>query len=187
MSGATRNRNMTQCGKLVRRQDTMRDQRLAKLLTIGRGEAKQTDTGWAAVEESIGLQLSGYYKTLVDFFGASCWCDFLYVLSPFENGRFNLQRLGKQILDGDREARKQFPSHYPLSLYPELGGLFPWAVTDNGDTLYFITAGPPDDWPTIVKGPRAPEFEVCFLDPVLLVHHFAAGTLQSTILPQTEV
>jgi hypothetical protein len=96
----------------------------------------------------------------------------------------NLQGRGEKILEADRESRRSFSSHYPLGLYPEPGGLLPWAITDNGDTLYFITTGPPDEWPTVIKGPRAPEFEVSFLSPALLVHHLAAGKFQSTILPQ---
>ncbi len=162
----------------------MRDSRLSKLLTIVRCGGAQTDARWPAVEGSIGLQLPGSYKTLIELFGASSWENFLHVPSPFDDGRLNLQNWGNQVLDGDRVSRSQFPSHYPLPLYPEPGGMLPWASTDNGDTLYFITAGPADDWPTIVKGPRAPEFEVNFLHPALLVHHFAAGTLRSTILPQ---
>lgn len=55
-------------------------------------------------------------------------------------------------------------------------------MTDNGDTLYFITEGEPDDWPTLLKDARAPEFEVSFLPPSLLVHHFVVGMLRSTIL-----
>jgi hypothetical protein len=170
----------------VLRQNTMSDARLAKLLTIFRGGSGDFDPRWQSVEKGVGLSLPGSYKTLVDFFGASSWCDFLHVLSPFVQGQLNLLDLGKQVLDADRETRDQFPSHYPFGLFPEQGGLFPWAFTDNGDTLYFITSGLADDWPTVIKGPRAPEFEVSFLDPALLVHHFAAGTFQSTILPTME-
>jgi hypothetical protein len=163
----------------------MSDSRLSKLLSIPRGGAEQSDARWRAAEEALGLKLPGSYKSLVDHFGASSWADFLHVLSPFDD-RLNLQRRGQQELDADRESRRAFPSDYPLGLYPEPGGLLPWAVTDNGDTLYFITAGPPDDWPTVIKGPRAPEFEVSFLPPALLIHHVAAGTLRSAILPSLE-
>ena len=128
------------------------------------------------------MQLPGAYKRLINLFGASTWCDFLHVLSPFDF-RLNLQARGKEILDVMRECRKEFPSHYPLPLFPERGGLLPWAITDNGDTLYFITQCSPDDWPTLIRGPRSPEFEVSFLSPTLLIHHFALGLLQSTILP----
>jgi hypothetical protein len=64
--------------------------------------------------------------------------------------------------------------------------LLPWAVSDNGDTLYFVTAGPPYGWPTLIKGPRAPEFEASYLWPAGMVFAFATGRLRSLILPGTE-
>ena len=160
----------------------MTDPRLQRLLSIYRGGADESDERWVAVEEALGLRLPGNYKKLVDLFGASSWGEFLHVLSPFDE-RLNLQQVGGQKLDADRDSRTEFPSHYPLPLYPEPGGLLPWAITDNGDTLYFITRGPPDDWPTVIKGARPPEFEVSFLPPAWLVHGIAAGTLRSTVLP----
>ena len=162
----------------------MTDPRLAKLLGIYRSDrAANLNPVWSDVEQSLGLALPITYKMLVDLFGASSWGDFLYVLSPFDES-LNLQRRGKQILDADRQSRSTFPSHYPFGLYPEPNGLLPWAVTDNGDTLYFVTFGPPDDWSTLIRGPRAPEFEVSFLTPSLLVHHISAGTYRSTILAE---
>jgi hypothetical protein len=162
----------------------MSDLRLADLLTIPRG-AETHDPRWAAIEGELGLRLPGSYKALVERFGASSWRDFLHVLSPFDQ-RLELRRRGGRALEADRAVRREFPAHYPLPLFPEPGGLLPWAVSDNGDVLYFITAGTPDQWPTVIKGARAPEFEVSFLPPALLVHHFAAGRLRSVILPRGE-
>jgi hypothetical protein len=160
----------------------MLDPRIPELLTIHAGGAHKSDSRWLVVEHSLSLTLPGSYKKLVDIFGASSWGNFLHVLSPFDD-RLDLKRRGNQILDADRESRRQFLSHYPLPLHPEPGGLLPWAVTDNGDTLYFITLARPDEWPTLIRGARAPEFEVSYLHPALLVHHFASGKLRSGILP----
>lgn len=157
------------------------DSRVPKLLTIHRRGLEQKDPRWDAVEEALGLRLPRSYKSLVDLFGASSWGDFLHIYSPFDD-RLNLQTRSKVILDADRDSRQSFPSHYPFALHPEPGGLLPWAGTDNGDTLYFITMGPPDDWAIVIKGPRAPEMEVSFLPASLLVHHIAVGSFRSTIL-----
>jgi len=159
----------------------MRDPRLSQLLAIPRGGSEQSGPRWRAVEESLRLRLPQSYKAIIDEFGASTWAGFLHILSPFDEA-LSLHQVGERILEADRESRASFPAHYPLPLYPEPGGLLPWATTDNGDTLYFITKGEPDDWPILLKDARAPEFEVSFLPPALLVHHFVVGTLQSTIL-----
>ena len=160
----------------------MNDERLPKLAAISRGGSPPFDSRWPEVEETLGVQLPGSYKSLIDRFGASTWGDFLHVLSPFDE-QSNLQRVGEQVIDADKMSRSSFPAHYPLPLYPETGGLLPWAATDNGDILYFITAGPADDWATVIKGARAPEFEVSFSPAALLVHHIANGSYRSAILP----
>jgi hypothetical protein len=160
----------------------MADPRLHRLLEIPRGGGDNCDSRWPSVERALGLQLPGNYKALVDLFGASSWNNFLHVLSPFDE-RFDFRRVAERVLDADRTSRASFPAHYPLPLYPEAGGLLPWAITDNGDTLYFITRAKPDEWPTVIRGDRPPEFEVSFLPPALLVHHFATGKLRSTVLP----
>ena len=160
----------------------MSDQRLARLLLFSRGCRAYDPDRWIAVEQEFRLSFPGSYKAMVEAFGVSSWGDFLLLRSPFSR-EVNLQEFVARTLDADRTSRAAFPAYYPLPLYPEAGGLFPWAGTDNGDILYFITAGEPDDWPTVIKGPRAPEFEVNFLSPSLIVHQLAAGTLRSMILP----
>jgi hypothetical protein len=72
------------------------------LLTIHAGGADKSDARWLAVEQSLGVTLPGSYKKLIDTFGATSWGNFLHVLSPFGDN-LNLQRIGKQILDADRE------------------------------------------------------------------------------------
>jgi hypothetical protein len=161
----------------------MKDPRINDLLGIHRGDPPISGSRWSDVEKALGLQLPGSYKKLIDLFGASRWREFLQILSPFDDA-VNLIKHGEFILSADRVSRSAHKHHYPLPLYPEPGGLLPWATTDNGDALYFVTAGPPDDWPTLIKGPRSPELEASFLPPALLVHHIAVGTFQSTILPK---
>ena len=66
------------------------------------------------------------------------------------------------ICEVERSFRYKFPERYVFPIYPERGGLFPWAETKNGDVLFWITQHKPDDWPTLVKEPETPEFEVVF-------------------------
>ena len=160
------------------------DERIPKLLKLRNDRPTPEHERWLLIERELRIGLPATYKNLIDEFGESSWDDFLHILSPFsENPYLNLIEMGQMTLEADRISRRSFPAHYPVPLYPEKGGLLPWAGTDNGDSLYWITAASPDEWPTVIKGPRAPEFEVNFMPPHLLVYHFAAGTLRSTILP----
>jgi hypothetical protein len=38
----------------------------------------------------------------------------------------------------------------PYRYYPELGGLFPWGATQNGDTLLWLTEADPERWTIVV-------------------------------------
>ena len=40
----------------------------------------------------------------------------------------------------------------------DLGELLPWAITDNGDVLYWRTAGDPDEWIVTINEGRGPEW-----------------------------
>jgi hypothetical protein len=155
-----------------------------KLLNLSCDRPNPEHERWSLVEMALRIELPATYKNMIDQFDDGSWGDFLHVLSPFsDNPHLNLMKKGPVILAADRTSRETFPAYYPLPLYPEAGGLFPWAVTDNGDTLYWITAARAGDWPTVIKGPRAPEIEVNYMPPHLLVCHFLSGTLRSNILP----
>jgi hypothetical protein len=49
--------------------------------------------------------------------------------------------------------------HVPYPLFPEPGGLLPFGIDDNGDGLYWLTTGEPDQWSIVVNESRAPEYE----------------------------
>jgi hypothetical protein len=93
-------------------------------------------------------------------YGTGCVSGFLWVYNPFEeNVHLNLLSRYRLIFDGDREIRDSFPDDVPEPLFPEVGGLLPWAATDNGDRLYWRTKGEPDAWPVVVWESRGPEYE----------------------------
>lgn len=72
----------------------MIDERLTSLVSIPRGGSEPFDGRWSQVEESLGIQLPGSYKSLIDKFGASTWADFLHVLSPFQTCSRRVNVLG---------------------------------------------------------------------------------------------
>ncbi len=160
----------------------MPDSRASELLQLG--DAEVDPSAWKEVENQLALVLPAFYKAAVQRFTDRHWNHFLSLLDPFsDNPYLNLLQASHTILEAERTTRTAYPEFYPLPLHPEPGGLLPWAITDNGDTLFWITRQSPASWPTLLKGPRAPEFEVFFLPTHLLIHQIAAGTIQSKILP----
>lgn len=142
---------------------------------------------WLAVENKLGLILPDDYKKIIETYGDFYWADFIHLLNPFSENRYlNLFSRMEMILDAERETRENFPHYYPLSLFPEKGGLLPVFITDNGDTGFWITFSEPEKWSVLIKGARPPEFEVLFISIASFLFRFSAGNFRSTILPDLD-
>ena len=151
------------------------------LALVGRPfEPNGTGSNWTDVEQRLSLAFPEEFKQLVQIFGIGPWANFLYVLSPFASGELLLERGALRALGVLHEIRRSCPEEVPYAIYPEPLGLFPWAITDNGDTLFWLTEG--YHWPTIVFPPREPIFEVHRLSSASLVIEFLNGTLPSRCL-----
>jgi len=87
---------------------------------------------WPAVEATLGTRLPRDFKAFAERYGSGKVDDFLYLFNPFAAGQ-----------DGN------------LPLFPEHGGVLPLGRTDNGDELYWVTDGDPDDWPVALLASRA--------------------------------
>jgi hypothetical protein len=135
---------------------------------------------WTGVEERLSLEFPAEFKQLVHVFGTGPWAGFLHVLSPFATNELLLERCALRSLGALHEIRRTRPDDVPYALYPESLGLFPWAITDNGDTICWLTEG--FNWPTVIFPPRDPTFEVHRLSPASLIAEFLNGTLQSPCL-----
>jgi hypothetical protein len=145
---------------------------LSRLLDVQPPPVQRHHTGSAAeleaVERNLGLELPSGFKELTLAYGHGVWFDTIYVLNPFttregDNQPWHVGRLG--LTGGPkwcawmRKARKKYPdgfSRYPI--YPEPGGIFPWAFVYGGGVLYWLTQGPAERWPTL-DDPRTDEDE----------------------------
>jgi hypothetical protein len=115
---------------------------------------------WKAVEAEMGTTLPDDHKEFIGTYGTGRIDGFLWVFNPFsENENLNLITAGKVRLDALRELRDEFGEEVPYKLFPEDGGLLPFAATDNGDVLYWKTSGSPDDWTNVVNESRGPDYE----------------------------
>jgi hypothetical protein len=124
------------------------------------------------------------YKALVCAYGTGSWKGFLWVLNPFaSNVYLNLFEQAKLQLDAERLLRAKWPEQIPFALYPEPGGLFPWAMTDNGDRLYWLTKGEPDCWPTVVYESRGPGYDYHELCCCAFLRQWVAGELLVAVFP----
>ncbi len=139
---------------------------------------------FAAVEARLALALSDDYKRLICAYGTGSWMDFLWVLTPFaSNPHLNLSEQAGRQIDAERAIRAGWPADVPFALYPEPGELFPWGLTDNGDRLYWLTAGDPGGWPTVVYESRGPRYDRHQLGCCEFLRRWAAGELRVAAFP----
>jgi hypothetical protein len=133
---------------------------------------------WQAIEKQL-CPLPESYKEFIDHYGLGRIDRFLIVYSPTATDKYlNLSARGQIDLDALRELRsKHGAREVPYALYPEPNGLLPFGIDENGDGLYWLTEGPPDQWPIVVNEGRAPEY-VRF-DATLT--EFLAGILSRTL------
>ena len=135
------------------------------------------DTGgdnprWAEVEARLGIALPRVFKSMASQFGDYHWNEFAFILNPLDPPYFS--RI-EGLLEAERELRQHFPDESIFPLHPETGGLLPWAATDNGHALFFLTRSPDELWPTVIKGARGPDLSVHFMPCNLILRLIARG------------
>jgi hypothetical protein len=107
---------------------------------------------WDAVQRELGTALPADYRGLIERYGYGTFRDFLHLFAPFV-AACPMTASVRRTLEADRELAASFPED-ALPLFPDPGGLLPWASTDNGDQVYFRTSGAPDAWTVVVRNPR---------------------------------
>ncbi|HZM82874.1 MAG TPA: SMI1/KNR4 family protein [Candidatus Limnocylindrales bacterium] len=117
---------------------------------------------WPRLFDELGTTLPADYMSFMEAYGVGLWSDWLGLYTPLRFEKNGLVFNAKQMLDGYRELRAQFPEYFPLAVWPEPGGFLPFASSVDGDDLGWLTVGQPDDWPLAVhprhadQGPPLP-------------------------------
>ncbi len=134
------------------------------------------DGPWEPLEAELGRALPRDYKDFVRLYGLGAFVDFILIYVPrcsYQYARFEAEvRAVHEVFGDDEDFRK--------SLWPARGGLLVFGRTDFGDYLFWLTRGPPDEWPVVVWGRghwKLEEFECSFTD-------FLTGIAKNEIEPQ---
>lgn len=134
---------------------------------------------WPAVHRQLGSVLPIDYRQLIEF-GPVRVSDFLTVFAPgTKNPNADLFVAIGDRLGALRELKPAWGCPYPLWFEPE--GLLPWGASDNGDTLYWLTRGHPDQWTVVVGEARGPKYEEYALPMSDFLVAFISGPINSTI------
>ena len=139
---------------------------------------------WEEVESALTIKLPNDFIAFIENYGTGRLNNFLTVFNPFsKRANLNLLVQSKNQLGALAELQEQFTEFRTFTLFPKKGGLLPVAMTDNGDTIYWLTQGEPSEWSMVVCDARGPEFERfdCSLTKFLV--DILAGKLKCNVMP----
>ncbi|MFV6030349.1 SMI1/KNR4 family protein [Streptomyces sp. NPDC056264] len=138
---------------------------------------------WDEVERTIGVALPCDYKELVHVYGGGNWDDYLHVLEPgCPNDDYDLVAWARNQAE-DLEGLWEF-ERKPVELEAEGARVIPWAVTDNGECLYWLVLPgvAPEGWTVMVNEARGGRWEHFSVSCTRFLAAALEGELRSGVL-----
>ncbi len=107
---------------------------------------------WEDVQRRSGIIFPSDYKDYIGTYGTGVVGAYIYPYNPFAAVTgINLLDQWPRMVDLYRHYRDKIgPRACPYPLYPEPGGLLPWAFTDQEDMLFWRTGDAPESWTVVV-------------------------------------
>jgi hypothetical protein len=135
---------------------------------------------WEPIEAELGTALPPDYKDLVRVYGSGYYMEFFGIKvprCPNPNSRLETQVpiLCATFFDRDELV-------YPL--WPDPGGLVPFGCTDNGDILFWLPRGAPEDWGVAVWDRGLWKFETFECDLTVFIAGLATGEIIPEAFPE---
>ncbi|MER5777488.1 SMI1/KNR4 family protein [Streptomyces sp. NPDC002039] len=116
---------------------------------------------WARVEDLLGTALPSDYKELVDLYGGGLFDDAIWILEPdCPRTHYDLVTQNRDLAEA-RQRLWQGGEPRPARLDESGSRIIAWAVTENGDCLYWHArpGQEPEQWTVMLKEGRGREWE----------------------------
>lgn len=124
---------------------------LSRLVSVAPPPDGVAPASWEDTEATLGTPLPADFRALLDRYGSGEFGTELYVLAPPRLAAFS-----GELLDGLRALQRwhldPVTDEPAYRVWPEAGGLLPWARFMGAVQLHWWTgAGSPDDWPILLE------------------------------------
>ncbi|WP_207401630.1 SMI1/KNR4 family protein [Phytopseudomonas dryadis] len=156
---------------------------LVRILPPPRARRSFDNAAWSRCESEWQVRLPEDFKGFISIYGAGVIDDFVWMLSPFSaNSNLNFEK-SRYFQESYLVMQQDFPSDYPRPSYPAPGSFLPWAVTDNGETFFWVVSGGADSWKVGVHSVDQGEEEIYDLGCVEFLLGLLRRDVLSKILP----
>lgn len=158
---------------------------LSKLerLLLPPASSAYTSPDWVKVESEYSIQLPADYKAFVERYGGGSIDDFLWVIDPFSRSPHMNFDKSEYFRESYALMKVDFPQDYPRPPYPTHGSFWPWAFTENGDTLVWVVDDEPDSWPVALHSADQGEEVVFSCGCIEVLCKLLGREIHSRILP----
>ncbi|MEM8534476.1 MAG: SMI1/KNR4 family protein [Chloroflexota bacterium] len=147
-----------------------------------------TPDQWETFELSTGMSLPSDYKEYLGIFGTGVVGGVITPYNPFckrtlLRASYTCRNWMGQAIAISRHKQQFGTEVFPYPLYPEPDGVLPWGATDNGDQLFWLTTGSPNEWSVVINEVRSSIFEQFACSMTAFLHDLIIGNIQSKIIP----
>lgn len=142
------------------------------------------DKDWTTVENKLGVSLPLDYKIFIEKYGSGRIGKFLSIFNAFsanENLNLAMQVENQLKVYSELKANGEI---LPYKLFPDAGGILPFAITDNGDVLFWQTIGKPSEWTILVNESRSPDWQEFEMSLETFLFELLSRKLRTNIFPQ---
>ncbi|GLY80045.1 hypothetical protein [Actinoallomurus iriomotensis] len=138
---------------------------------------------WEVVEKSLGLPVPQDFKELINRFPPGRFQGAIRLSVPDDHGNGTELTGGlKFVLEDMRQWRQDEPERFPFPLYPEKGGVVPWACGSHGETFFWLAGGPdPDKWQVVGCEFSEMRWEIFPMSATQFITGYVTGSLNSTL------
>jgi hypothetical protein len=133
---------------------------------------------WDTLEAELGTPLPQDYKDFARIFGSGYFMEYLGVSIPRSQNPYTRFETEIGVICKTFAEFEDAELRHPM--WPLAGGLIPFGGTDNGDYLFWLSEGVPENWRVVVWDRGMQEFEVLDLG----LTDFLAGLATNDLAPK---
>jgi hypothetical protein len=131
---------------------------ISELTSAVRPPSKPFEAGprdqWERIQRELGTPLPSDLRDFGLTYGTGMFKQGICVFNPF--AAVFLDQMEEAIGCWRSLKEAEGEEEVPFEVFPDTPGLFSWGCGDQGEGLFWLTEGSPEEWPVIIRGRDEP-------------------------------